>query len=269
MKRTVFRRVTAAALACMTAVLGCIADGGAALRSNAALDPIDEPSKEYAEAVVALVNAARLKEGLPQLPILPILLNASDIRAEELAVNYSHYRPDGSIPDTVLLNEGFYFAYIGENNGKGNATPAHIAEAWLNSTKHRNTIMNENKQTEYTHIGVGYHYDEAAKMHYWNMLLIANYEFGTHQIYDDQYLPKVDHADPDGSMTINARDASLILEYSAAEAAGVEYPVIYSFEDAADVNSDGSIDSIDASIILCYTAAKGAGEDAALEDFIW
>lgn len=268
MKKSILCRFAAAALACLAAVLSCAAGSNAVLRSSAALDPIDEQSKEYAEAVVSLVNAERLRNGLPQLAIVPIILDAADLRAEELATSYSHIRPDGSLPDSVLLNENFEFENIGENNGKS-STPASITDAWFNSSSHYATIMDNNGERAYTHIGVGYYYDEATKTSFWNMLLIGRFEAGEHYIFDDQYLPKVDHADVDGSLTINARDASLILEYSAANAAGVEYPVIYSFENAADVNSDGSIDSIDASIILCYTAARGVGEDAALEDFIW
>lgn len=235
---------------------------------SAAYPTIDAQSKEYAEAVVALINRERLENGLEQLYIVPFMLDAADLRAQELSVSYGHTRPDGSSPTSVLLDEGFYYSYFGENNGSGQTTPARLADAWFTSGGHHATILDENFTREYTHVGVGYYLDETTGKTYWNMLVIGSFSSGEPYIYDDQYLPRLDWADADGSSVIDAKDATVILQYSAAKSAGLRSETVYSFEDAADVDKDGCINCIDAAIILRYTAAKGSGEDVTLEDFL-
>ena len=65
--------------------------------------------------------------------------------------------------------------------------------------------------------------------------------------------------DLDGSQTVNATDAAMILKASANLGTGNESGITSTQEYAADVNSDGKCNANDAALILRYSAAVGAG----------
>lgn len=260
MKR--FQRFTASVIACAVAVLSGITGTETAVPAEA----VDEQSLKYAEIVVNAVNDVRVANGLRELAIRPVLLECSDIRAADLTGNFSHYRPDGSTCFTVLKSAGVSYGFVAENIAAGRSDPVATVQQWMDSAGHRENILSDS----FTHIGVGYCYDpNTVYGHYWGMFLIGVYDGTEPYIYDDQYIPKRELGDPNGTKSINSADAAMILEYAAADAVGVDYPVVRAFDKAADVNADGEIDSIDASIILSYTAARGSGENVTLSDFIW
>ena len=107
---------------------------------------------------------------------------------------------------------------------------------------------------------------------------IVGYEGSTAQYYAKKYgyrfrsLGKAlirTAGDVDGSSTVNASDASVILIAAAAIGSGRGSTLTTAQKKAADVNSDGSINATDASIVLQYAAAVGAGHtDAKIEDFL-
>ncbi len=261
MKR--LQRFAAAVIAGLTF---CLTTGISAGDAAIPADAVNDQSLKYAEIAVNAVNDIRVKNGLSELAITPVLLECSDIRAADLTQKFDHYRPDGSTCFTVLKSAGVPYAFVAENIGAGRADPVATIQQWMASDGHRANILGES----YTHIGIGYAYDANTVFgHYWDMFLIGTYDGTEPYLFEGQYIPTRELGDPNGTKSINAADATMILEYAAANAAGVRYPVVRAFNKAADVNGDGSINSIDASIILCYSAAKGSGEDVVLSDFIW
>ncbi len=255
-------RFTAAVLACLTAVLTGTAEMNAAVPVKA----LDEDAIKKAEIAVCAVNDIRVQYGLSELAITPILLESSAIRAAELPVSFDHYRPDGTTCFTVLKSAGVPYTFVAENIAAGRSDAAATVQQWMASEGHRANILGK----DYTHIGIGYSYAADSTFgHYWDMFLIGTYDGTEPYLFEDQYIPTRELGDPNGSKSINAADATVILEYAAAEAAGLYHPVVRAFKKAADVNANGEIDSVDASIILSYSAARGSGENVTLQDFVW
>ncbi len=260
---TLRKRLTAAALSLCISALSCTTVTEPAISAKA----IDEVQQSYAEAMVNLINDVRIENGLSELPLLPELQDLAMLRTEEIVITHSHERPDGSKWYTLLKENGFAsYSFASENLVYGNYDPSLTLKQQMESPKHKENILTESL----THIGVGYlSLPETEWKHYWVVFFVDVRDGEYPRIFDNQYIPARDLGDPNGSNSINASDATAILQYSAAEASGVSKPVSRSFKKAADVNQDGSVDSVDASIILSYTSARGSGEKVTLEDFIW
>ena len=107
--------------------------------------------EEYREEVFRLINEEREAEGLSALVMQDTAMEFAQIRAEEIADNFSHTRPDGSV--------GQYSHYtFMENIGKGQDTPKDIVDAWMKSSGHRATILGD--YSDYGNcMGVGVYQD--------------------------------------------------------------------------------------------------------------
>ena len=130
--------------------------------------PETAPVSAYAQEVVRLVNIERGKAGLAPLELDAQLSAAAQVRAEEIDIDFSHSRPDGSSGFTVLKEMGISYRAVGENIAKGSPTPERVVQGWMNSAGHRANILNEN----FTVIGVGVYEDAAGIMH-WVQLFTA------------------------------------------------------------------------------------------------
>lgn len=109
---------------------------------------------DYANEVVALVNAERTTQGYQALIIDSNLTEAAQIRAKELPVSFSHTRPDGSGFFTVFAEADILFKNAGENLAQGYENPKEVMQAWMNSKSHQANIMN----ADYAKIGVYCYY---------------------------------------------------------------------------------------------------------------
>ncbi|MBQ1821157.1 MAG: leucine-rich repeat protein [Clostridia bacterium] len=93
-----------------------------------------------------MVNKERAAAGLDPLKIDAEMTEYAMQRSMELAVMYSHTRPDGS---------AFYSPYMGslwgENAAEYQVTAEEVMDAWMNSEGHRENILT----SYYTRIGVG------------------------------------------------------------------------------------------------------------------
>lgn len=118
--------------------------------------------QEAAEAVASLVNAARQDAGLSELELDADLCAAAQARAQEIAQNFSHTRPDGSSCFTILEEFGISYRAAGENIAMGQRTPEEVMDGWMNSSGHRANILNGT----FTSIGVGYYVDGAGAAHW-------------------------------------------------------------------------------------------------------
>jgi uncharacterized protein YkwD len=76
---------------------------------------------------------------------------------------FSHTGLDGSQPWDRAQREGYNYSYIGENIAAGNSDAASTMTQWMNSTGHRENILNPN----FTQIGIGYAYGSNSDYKYY------------------------------------------------------------------------------------------------------
>jgi uncharacterized protein YkwD len=108
--------------------------------------------EDPAKAVVWLLNKEREKENLPALSAnISKLHSAATHRADEIISLFSHTRPCGKDPKSVLDEFGVNYQLMGENIAKGYRTSESVVEGWMNSPGHRANIL----YPSYTHVGVG------------------------------------------------------------------------------------------------------------------
>ena len=107
----------------------------------------------YASEVVRLVNKERANAGLDELTEDSDLNDFASVRAVEISTDFSHTRPDG----THVMDMG-----LGENCRYGSNTPQAAVKAWMDSSGHRDNILND----DYLSIGTGCYKDANGKM-YW------------------------------------------------------------------------------------------------------
>lgn len=101
----------------------------------------------YANDVLSLVNQTRAQGGLPALKLDSELTEAAMQRAAEIALYYSHTRPDGTDCFTIS-NRATYKA---ENIAVGYLTPNSVMDGWISSEGHYKNIMSAYA----TSIGIG------------------------------------------------------------------------------------------------------------------
>ena len=147
---------------------------GSAISEDDHIDIFDHVvplGEEYGEInpfiteLIELVNAERAKVGVGALVVTAELYAAALKRAEELSVDFSHYRPDGSVCFTVFSEFGISSSARAENIAGNFRSPEQVFHAWMESEGHRNNIMN----ASYTKLGAGIFTDSDGKF-YWVQL---------------------------------------------------------------------------------------------------
>ena len=120
------------------------------------INPANLTAAQWRSEVFRLTNVERANAGLPIFKMgTSALLAAADTRADEIVINFSHVRPDGTSCFTVLAEFGVAYSSAGENIIKVTAnayTPAQIVQKWMDSSGHRANILNPN----FTMLGIGY-----------------------------------------------------------------------------------------------------------------
>ena len=92
--------------------------------------------------IFELTNKEREKYELPALTYNDEIQEAADIRAKEIAQQFSHTRPDGTSCHTVV--EDIEYFVTGENLIKADnpiATGEQMMKTWMSSEGHRNNIL--------------------------------------------------------------------------------------------------------------------------------
>ena len=116
-------------------------------------DEVDHATPEQkAQEVFKLVNTERMKAGLQPYKYDLRLEKAAMVRAKEIAVKFSHIRPDGRNSSTAVSEAGAGCP-SGENIGMGTSSSPEIMKAWMDSPGHKIAILSRSS----THIGVGYY----------------------------------------------------------------------------------------------------------------
>ena len=104
-----------------------------------------------AREVLTLINQKRAEAGAGPLIMADALEDVAEQRAAELAVLFSHTRPDGTDCFTAADGTGLSYRAAGENIASGYPNAASVVEGWMNSTGHRENILD----TRFSHIGIG------------------------------------------------------------------------------------------------------------------
>lgn len=115
-----------------------------------------------AAEMLARVNEARRREGLPPYASSPLLDRISQEHAEDmLARSYvGHRTPEGLGPSERARAEG-YAAGIGENIVEGRFSAGEALEAWLGSPGHRRNVLDPGCREMGLGLAVGEGYDAA------------------------------------------------------------------------------------------------------------
>lgn len=103
--------------------------------------------------IVKLTNEERADLAEAPLRRSVVLDEAARMKAEHMAKNqyFAHYAPDGTSPWYWFTQAGYTYAHAGENLAIHFTDSSEVVEAWMNSPKHRENIVN----TNFTEIGVG------------------------------------------------------------------------------------------------------------------
>lgn len=121
----------------------------------------------YINQVIDIVNKNRTANGLGTLKKNETLTAAANQRAKEIAILFSHKRPNKTSCFTVYADYGIVYMAAGENIAAGYTTPNSVMVGWMNSPGHRANILEE----RFGEIGVGYYYDPNGEyQHYWVQL---------------------------------------------------------------------------------------------------
>ncbi len=126
----------------------CISTTSKAASKTIAFDiPVTEDYKSAYE-VLDIVNKERASQGKAKLTMDKDLLATAMLRANELVLNFSHTRPDGtSCFSAITKNTGG----VGENIAAGYYSPEDVMTGWMNSSGHRANILMD----DFTTIGIG------------------------------------------------------------------------------------------------------------------
>lgn len=105
--------------------------------------------------VIRLVNIERQKQGITPLVASSALSNVARKKSEDMAINnyFSHTSPTYGSSSNMMRTFGINSSYSGENIAKGQLSAQSVVRGWMNSSGHRDNIMNPSFKT----IGVGYY----------------------------------------------------------------------------------------------------------------
>jgi len=93
------------------------------------------------------INKERNRVGSPALRLNTTLIDAAKLRAEVILKyqNFSHQDPHEGIElATVLPKLNYHYVYATENIGMGGVSASNFVEGFMNSTSHKNNLLNPN-----------------------------------------------------------------------------------------------------------------------------
>ena len=102
--------------------------------------------------LLSLINAQRKAYGLPELSFDSELQRVAKAKAQDLVANnyFSHTSPTYGSPFDMMKSFGITYKTAGENIA-GNSSLSGAVDAWMNSTGHRENILNN----AYNYTGIG------------------------------------------------------------------------------------------------------------------
>ncbi len=103
--------------------------------------------------VVRLTNEKRVQNGLLPLTENSVLSSAAVAKGNDMLAKgyWAHFAPDGTSPWSFFINFGYKYRYAGENLARDFSNSSSAVDAWMNSSTHRENILNGN----YKEVGIG------------------------------------------------------------------------------------------------------------------
>jgi len=108
---------------------------------------------EMKAEIIRLTNAERVKAGVPELEVLPALMDTAQAKAEDLRANhyYGHHSPVYGTLGEMIKAAIPAAKSCAENLAPWTTTAVEAFAGWMDSPEHRAHIL----ASKYTHIGVG------------------------------------------------------------------------------------------------------------------
>lgn len=129
-----------------------------------------------AQAVVDLINEERVSAGCDPLQVNSKLVAAAQGHSEDMALNdfFSHTGSNGSTVGQRLAAQGYSYSAVAENIAAGYTTAEAVVNGWMNSSDHRDNILNCNLEET----GVGYYFlaNDTGNQnwhHYWTQVFAS------------------------------------------------------------------------------------------------
>lgn len=121
---------------------------------------------DFENEVIRQINQIRRNYGLSELKTNWQLSRVARYKSQDMHDKgyFSHTSPTYGSPFDMMKSFNISYRSAGENIAMGYTTPTAVVNAWMNSTGHRQNILNSN----FTEIGVGY----VADGHYWTQMFI-------------------------------------------------------------------------------------------------
>ena len=255
---------------------------------------------DVANEVLQLVNTARTARGLSPLVMNAHLLEAAVQRAAEIAVSFSHTRPDGQSCFTAIDGE---FWSLGENIAWGYHTAAEVMDGWMHSEGHRANILN----AHFDSIGVGVFFSNGQLC--WVQMLGAHGVHGTvdkrgsesavisFPVLKDSLTLERPFADytvdlrhgfapvvygnevllDSSCLTVTVKNGAIAkvkdgyviplaegkteVTVALGDVFSATVPLVVTASDCGDMNGDGTVDSTDARLILQLAVGKLSYDD--------
>ena len=147
-----------------------VEDGVSICYTGCAGAVVPSSDASFEQQVIELVNAERAARGLPPLKLSSALRDAARYHATDMAQDgyFEHDTYDRAggqlkrVCDTWSRIGSYYPSPWGENIAAGYTTPASVMSGWMNSSGHRDNLLNPNHRE----IGVGYTRGGSWR-HYW------------------------------------------------------------------------------------------------------
>lgn len=96
------------------------------------------------EEVIRLTNIERRNQGLSELKLDPQLAAAAAQKASDMFARdyWAHISPTGTQPWFFVTQAGYDYRYAGENLARDFSDPAAVVRAWMESTTHKDNLLN-------------------------------------------------------------------------------------------------------------------------------
>ena len=135
-------------------------------------NPPKPAARNWRQGVLREVNSFRARHGLPPLRLVPLLNEAAQRHADDMAYRdyFAHETPSGKGPGDRAAAVG-YRGLVLENLAAGMGSPAAAVKGWIESkTGHREAMLNRDIRD----VGIGYRFlsldrGRAVYTHYWAM----------------------------------------------------------------------------------------------------
>ena len=103
--------------------------------------------------IIELSNQARDQLGSNDLKTSPLLMNAAQMKAEDMAKQqyFAHTAPDGTVAWDYFKKVEYKYAVAGENLAITNEDAEAVIDGWLNSPSHRENLLSN----QYSDFGIG------------------------------------------------------------------------------------------------------------------